>query len=102
MAKPLGIVFWGLSVACLCLGFANYVKTVNKYSRRAAIVQTGWKTHSVSFEFWEREREREEVLMVMADFDGCGICYCCRLHTFSDDEFEEVLKKRRRRIGLRS
>ncbi|TVY25340.1 hypothetical protein LHYA1_G005413 [Lachnellula hyalina] len=47
MAKPLGIIFWVLSVACLCLGTGNYVKTVNKYSRRAAIVQTGWKTQSV-------------------------------------------------------
>ncbi|TVY36011.1 hypothetical protein LOCC1_G005927, partial [Lachnellula occidentalis] len=46
MAKPLGIIFWLLSVACLCLGTGNYVKTVNKYSRRAAIVQTGWKTQS--------------------------------------------------------
>lgn len=24
MAKPLGTVFWVLSVACLCLGIANY------------------------------------------------------------------------------
>ncbi|KAL3419784.1 hypothetical protein PVAG01_08282 [Phlyctema vagabunda] len=47
MAKPLGIVFWALSVACLALGVGNYVKTVNKYSRRAAIVQTGWKTQTV-------------------------------------------------------
>ena len=47
MAKPLGIVFWLLSVACLGAGFGNYVRTVNKYSRKAAIVQTGWKTQSV-------------------------------------------------------
>ncbi|KAH8679003.1 hypothetical protein BGZ60DRAFT_468342 [Tricladium varicosporioides] len=47
MAKPLGIIFWCLSVACLALGLGNYMKTVNKYSRRAAIVQTGWKTQSV-------------------------------------------------------
>ncbi|RDW69577.1 hypothetical protein BP6252_08597 [Coleophoma cylindrospora] len=48
MAKPLGIIFWVLSVSCLALGFGNYIKTVNKYSRRAAIVQTGWKTQTVS------------------------------------------------------
>ncbi len=48
MAQPLGIIFWFLSLACLALGFGNYIKTVNKYSRRAAIVQTGWKTQSVS------------------------------------------------------
>ncbi|PSS16777.1 hypothetical protein M430DRAFT_248221 [Amorphotheca resinae ATCC 22711] len=47
MARPLGVVFWLLSLACLALGFGNYIKTVNKYSRRAAIVQTGWKTQSV-------------------------------------------------------
>jgi len=47
MAQPLGIIFWLLSLACLALGIGNYIKTVNKYSRRAAIVQTGWKTQSV-------------------------------------------------------
>jgi len=47
MAKPLGVVFWFLSLCCLALGFGNYVKTVEKYSRRMAIVQTGWKTQSV-------------------------------------------------------
>jgi hypothetical protein len=47
MARPLGIIFWLLSLSCLALGFGNYITTVNKYSRRAAIVQTGWKTQSV-------------------------------------------------------
>jgi hypothetical protein len=51
MAKPLGIVFWFLSLCCLALGFGNYIKTVEKYSRRMAIVQTGWKTQSVSSPF---------------------------------------------------
>jgi len=50
LAKPLGIIFWLLSLACLALGFGNYIQTVTKYSRRAAIVQTGWKTQSVSIE----------------------------------------------------
>jgi hypothetical protein len=57
MAKPLGIIFWGLSVSCLFLGFGNYVKTVNKYSRRAAIVQTGWKTQTVSSPIFNREEQ---------------------------------------------
>lgn len=48
MALPLGIIFWGLSLACLALGFGNYIKTVTKYSRRMALVQTGWKTQAVS------------------------------------------------------
>lgn len=69
MAKPLGIVFWCLAVSCLCLGMGNYIskpaassissnfspsssdsrssETVNKYSRKAAIVQTGWRTQLV-------------------------------------------------------
>lgn len=49
MAKPLGAVFWLLSVSCLVLGLGNYIKTVNKYSRRAAIVQTGLKTQMFIF-----------------------------------------------------
>ena len=47
MALPLGIVFWALGVTCLAVGFGNYVKTVTKYSRRMALVQTGWKTQAV-------------------------------------------------------
>lgn len=45
MALPLGLVFWVLSLTSLANGFANYVRTVRKYSRRAALVQSGWKTH---------------------------------------------------------
>ncbi|KAM4056898.1 hypothetical protein HRG_003761 [Hirsutella rhossiliensis] len=44
MAKPLGLVFWLLSVATLFIGLGNYITTINKYGRRAAIVQTGWRT----------------------------------------------------------
>ncbi|KAI1337394.1 hypothetical protein F5Y15DRAFT_417861 [Xylariaceae sp. FL0016] len=47
MAQPLGIIFWLLSLSCLVLGFGNYIKTVNKYSRKVAIVQTGWRTQSI-------------------------------------------------------
>ncbi|KAF5240521.1 hypothetical protein FOXYS1_15452 [Fusarium oxysporum] len=47
MAKPLGTIFWGLSVLTLFAGMGNYITTVNKYSKRAAIVQIGWKTHAV-------------------------------------------------------
>ncbi|KAG8425242.1 hypothetical protein J3458_001967 [Metarhizium acridum] len=31
----------------LGLGLANYIKTVNKYSKKAAIVQTGWRTQLI-------------------------------------------------------
>ncbi|KAI1658020.1 hypothetical protein F4813DRAFT_389283 [Daldinia decipiens] len=47
MAQPLGIVFWLLSLACLILGLGNYIKTLDKYSRKVAIVQTGWRTQSI-------------------------------------------------------
>ncbi|KAJ5811315.1 hypothetical protein N7474_007616 [Penicillium riverlandense] len=47
MALPLGIVFWLLSLTCLANGFANYARTVMKYSRKAALVQSGWKTQVV-------------------------------------------------------
>ncbi|KAF2706640.1 hypothetical protein K504DRAFT_459042 [Pleomassaria siparia CBS 279.74] len=47
VALPLGIIFWLLAVACLISGLANYIKTVTRYSRRAALVQAGWKTQAV-------------------------------------------------------
>ncbi|KAJ5097917.1 hypothetical protein N7532_004918 [Penicillium argentinense] len=47
MALPLGIIFWLLSLTCLINGFANYARTVIKYSRKAALVQSGWKTQLV-------------------------------------------------------
>ncbi|XXG98497.1 hypothetical protein Hte_004821 [Hypoxylon texense] len=43
MAQPLGIVFWLLSLSCLVLGF----ETLDKYSKKVAIVQTGWRTQSI-------------------------------------------------------
>ena len=48
IALPVGLIFWLLSIACLANGFANYVKTVTKYARRQALVQSGWKTQIVS------------------------------------------------------
>ncbi|KAI8629589.1 hypothetical protein F5Y19DRAFT_475577, partial [Xylariaceae sp. FL1651] len=44
MARPLGLIFWLLSVACLAAGLGNYIKTVNKYGQKKAIVQSGWRT----------------------------------------------------------
>lgn len=48
IALPVGLLFWLLSLACLISGVANYIKTVEKYSRRRALVQSGWKTQVVS------------------------------------------------------
>ncbi|KAK1061289.1 hypothetical protein LTR74_011173 [Friedmanniomyces endolithicus] len=47
VALPFGLVFWFLALACLISGFSNYIKTVNKYSRRQALVQTGTGTQIV-------------------------------------------------------
>ncbi|KAL2009346.1 hypothetical protein VTN00DRAFT_7540 [Thermoascus crustaceus] len=47
VAFPLGIVFWVMSLACLVSGFSIYVRTVTKYSKKAALVQSGWKTQVV-------------------------------------------------------
>lgn len=44
---PFGLIFWILSLCCLASGLANYIKTVTKYSRRMALVQSGWKTQVV-------------------------------------------------------
>ena len=47
LSHPLGIIFWLLSLACLATGLAIYMRTVTKYARRRAIVQTGMKTQVV-------------------------------------------------------
>ncbi|KAH8727540.1 hypothetical protein GQ44DRAFT_703405 [Phaeosphaeriaceae sp. PMI808] len=47
VALPLGLIFWVLSLLCLISGLANYIETVTRYSKRRALVQTGWKTQVV-------------------------------------------------------
>lgn len=47
IALPFGLLFWCLAVACLVSGLNNYIKTVNRYSRRQALVQSGWGTQVV-------------------------------------------------------
>jgi uncharacterized membrane protein YidH (DUF202 family) len=47
LSHPLGIIFWILSLACLVTGLGLYMRTVTKYARRAALVQTGLKTQVV-------------------------------------------------------
>ncbi|KAK5165596.1 uncharacterized protein LTR77_009125 [Saxophila tyrrhenica] len=48
VALPFGLVFWFLALACLVSGLSNYIKTVNRYSRRQALVQSGVATQVVS------------------------------------------------------
>ena len=47
LSFPLGFVFFLLALACLASGAANYVRTVAKYARRQALVQSGVKTQIV-------------------------------------------------------
>jgi len=47
LALPMGIIFWLLALACMVSGVAHYYRTVTMYSRRAALVQSGWKTEVV-------------------------------------------------------
>ena len=48
VALPFGLIFWLLVMACLASGLNNYIKTVNRYSRRQALVQSGIATQIVS------------------------------------------------------
>ncbi|KAF3938096.1 hypothetical protein ABW19_dt0206398 [Dactylella cylindrospora] len=47
IAFPLGLVFWFLALAALSCGVGNYLKTVRKYSRKVALVQSGWRTQAL-------------------------------------------------------
>jgi hypothetical protein len=47
VSLPLGIIFWFLALASLASGFANYVRTVAKYARNDALVQSGIMTQVI-------------------------------------------------------
>jgi hypothetical protein len=47
LSSPLGFIFFVLSLACLASGFANYIRTIAKYARRQALVQSGVKTQMI-------------------------------------------------------
>lgn len=47
LSHPLGIIFWLLSLACLASGIGIYMRTVTKYARRRALVQSGIKTQII-------------------------------------------------------
>lgn len=78
MALPLGIIFWLLSLACLASGFATYIRTVIRYSRRSALVQSGWKTESVSSQTF---RYILHTLTIFIDIHNPCNNYCCRVFT---------------------
>ena len=47
LSRPLGVVFWCLSLACLATGCGIYMETVTKYAHRRALVQSGVKTQFI-------------------------------------------------------
>lgn len=47
VSMPLGFIFWFLALVSLVSGFANYVRTVAKYARKDALVQSGLKTQAI-------------------------------------------------------
>lgn len=50
MAKPLGLVFWGLSVACLLVGLGNYIRELSSLPP-CLVLTSGF----VSYTFWYYE-----------------------------------------------
>lgn len=54
MAKPLGTVFWLLSVACLGLGIANYTRM-----RRLSHMLNPWKLSGSAFTDGTNFRDRD-------------------------------------------
>lgn len=89
IAFPFGLLFCALSLACLANGFANYVKTVTKYGRRQALVQSGWKTQVVSVLVHgsggrgagakgRRGRRWGLIVGAIGVYDR-GDCHCCSL-----------------------
>jgi hypothetical protein len=91
LAMPMGIIFWCLSLACLASGVATYCRTVTGYSRRAALVQTGWKTEMVSDLFLLHSGKPGGLRRLMLTNSGvycCGYSYCCCLCVILVDKCE--------------
>lgn len=81
MALPLGLVFWLLALACLAAGFGNYIKAVTKYSRREALVQSGWKTQTVRCDFVSSCAGRSTLKSLCLGFHRRGPFHRHVLHT---------------------
>ena len=81
-AIPFGLVFWLLAIACLGAGLGNYIKTVNRYSRRQALVQTGLATQIVSLDSAFAQRPVGMHWLTMVQVFGvvaCAIVAACIL-----------------------
>ena len=78
-ALPFGLIFWFLALACLVSGLMNYIKTVNRYSRRQALVQTGVATQVVSSNAlrYVSKGSAHEIIGIYSGVvcDCCGLCF---------------------------
>ena len=86
IALPVGLVFWLLSLACLISGFSNYVKTVRKYARRKALVQSGWKTQVVCELRFYAPEVCSFSWLILEDFYDRSLRYCSSLCPISGYE----------------
>jgi hypothetical protein len=96
IALPFGLVFWCLAIACLAAGLNNYIKTVSRYSRRQALVQSGTGTQLVRIGRLQCTDVAVLFLpgggadeVTMSGIHGCGDGDCCRLCAVFVDECEE-------------
>lgn len=80
ISLPVGLVFWVLSIACLVVGCENYVKTVTKYSRRTALVQSGFRTQIVSATRLSSSRLADLSFTPLLTWTHSGIYNCCVCH----------------------
>jgi hypothetical protein len=86
IALPLGLVFWVVALACLTSGVVNYVKTVERYGRRQALVQSGWGTQVVSFAVSSSLLVglRFVLMVTGSGIHGCRYGYCCGVYSVFD------------------
>ena len=83
VALPFGLLFWLLGIACLISGLNNYIKTVNRYSRRQALVQSGVATQVVSTAIVMMFEDVR--LIIRQGLYGGGVRDHCSLHLVSLD-----------------
>ena len=79
VALPFGLIFWFLGIACLISGLNNYIKTVNRYSRRQALVQSGVATQVVSRSVLVMFGQRLIIFAKVFTVVACAIIAACIL-----------------------
>lgn len=108
IALPVGLVFWVLSIACLVVGCENYVKTVTKYSKRTALVQSGFRTQLVSAtrlsgsglaDLWFTP---QLTLNVHSGIHNCCVCHCRSVYPFPGYQCQKIIIRTSRIKGSRS